>query len=71
MIVFNHVCGDRFQSRLLTKDSGVWPSFLPVLSMRGKFNSLYTGRPFHCYMLDESICHSMGVGSILSFSFYF
>ena len=22
-----------------------------------KLNPLYTGRLFHCYMLDESICH--------------
>ena len=29
-------------------------------------NSLYTGRLFHHYMLDESIYHFMGVGSILS-----
>ena len=27
---------------------------------------LYTGRLFHCYMFDESICHFRGVGSILS-----
>ena len=26
---------------------------------------------FHCYMLDESICHFRGVGSILSLLFYF
>ena len=30
------------------------------------FNSLYTGRPFHRYMLDESISHFRVVGSILS-----
>ena len=29
-------------------------------------NPLSTGRLFHCYMLDESICHFRGVGSILS-----
>ena len=27
---------------------------------------LYTGGLFHCHMLDESICHFRGVGSILS-----
>ena len=34
-------------------------------------NPLYTGRLFHCYILDESICHFNGVGSILSLLFYF
>ena len=29
-------------------------------------NPFYTGRLFHCFMLDESICHFRGVGSILS-----
>ena len=29
-------------------------------------NPLYTNGLFHCYMLDESICHFRGVGSILS-----
>ena len=32
----------------------------------GAVNPLYTGRLFHCCMLDESICHFRGVGSILS-----
>ena len=27
-------------------------------------NTLYTGRLFHCYMSDESICHFRGVASI-------
>ena len=31
----------------------------------------YTGKLFHSYMLDESICHIRGVGSILSLLFYF
>ena len=35
------------------------------------FNPLYTDRLLHCYMLDESICHFKGVGSILSFLLYF
>ena len=35
------------------------------------FNSLYTGRLFHNYMLDKSICHFRGVRSILSLLFYF
>ena len=35
-------------------------------------NPLYSSGLFHCYMLDESICHFRGVGSILScFFFYF
>ena len=28
-------------------------------------NPKYTGKFCHCYMLDESICHFRGVGSIL------
>ena len=32
---------------------------------------MYTDGPFHCYMLDESICHFRGVGPILSLLFYF
>ena len=35
------------------------------------FNPLYTGRLFHCYMLDTSSCHCRGVRSILSLLFYF
>ena len=31
----------------------------------------YTGRFFHCYMLDESICHVRGTGSIFSNLSYF
>ena len=31
----------------------------------------YTGRLFHCYTLDESICHFSGVRSVLSLLFYF
>ena len=30
-----------------------------------------TGRLFHCYILDESICHFRGVGSVLLPLFYF
>ena len=36
-----------------------------------KINPLYTGRVFHCCMLDESICHFRGVGSVLLLLFYF
>ena len=32
-------------------------------------NPLYTGGLYHCYMLDESICHFRGVRAI--FGFYF
>ena len=32
---------------------------------------MYTGRLFHCYMLDESICHFMGVRSVLSLILFF
>ena len=31
------------------------------------FNSLYTGGVFHCYMLDNLICHFRGVRLILLF----
>ena len=34
------------------------------------FNPLCTGRLIQCYMLDKSICHIRGVGSILSLLFY-
>ena len=30
-------------------------------------NSLYTGRLFHCYVLDEFICHFRSVGFIYRF----
>ena len=33
-------------------------------------NPLYTGRLFHCYMLDKSICHFRGFESISSLLFY-
>ena len=38
---------------------------IPLLAI----NLLYSGRLFHCYMLDESICHFRGIQSILSLSF--
>ena len=28
------------------------------------FNPLCTGGLFHCYMMDESICHFRGAGSV-------
>ena len=34
-------------------------------------NPLYTGGLFPCYMLEKSICHLRGLGSILSHLFYF
>ena len=34
-------------------------------------NLLYTGGLFHCYILNESICHFRVVGSILALLFYF
>ena len=36
-----------------------------------KLNPLYTDGLFHSYMLDESIFHFRGIGSILSLLFYF
>ena len=41
------------------------------LTQYGGFYTLYTGWLFHCYMLNESICHFRGVRSILSHLFYF
>ena len=38
--------------------------------MSQSVNPLYTGGLFHCYMLDESICHFRGVRSILSLSIF-
>ena len=34
-------------------------------------NPFYSGSLFRCYMLDESVCHFRGVGSILLLLFYF
>ena len=34
-------------------------------------NTLYTGGLFHCYKLDESICHFKGIGSISSLIIFF
>ena len=42
-----------------------------VFTRNHHLKSLYTDGLFHCYMLDESICHLRGVGSILSLLFYF
>ena len=33
-------------------------------------NPVYTGGLFHCYMLDEFICHFRSVGSVVLFLFY-
>ena len=44
------------------------PSIVQNLLLYGcvhfSVNPLHTGGLFHCYMLDESICHFRGVGSI-------
>ena len=44
---------------------------LPLQNGTKYFNPLYTGRLFHCYMLDESICHFRGVWTIMLLLFYF
>ena len=46
-----------------------WSLILPQVSKitRTTFSPLYTCSLFHWYMLDKSICHFRGVGSILSF----
>ena len=31
--------------------------FMELVKVGTSFNPLYTGGLFHCYMLDESICH--------------
>ena len=44
------------------------PKLFPFIKHRDvpiHFNPLYTGGLFHCYMLEESICHFRAVGSIL------
>ena len=41
------------------------------LVRKWNINPLYTGGLFHCYILEESICHLRGVGSVLSLLFYF
>ena len=35
------------------------------------FSPLYTGRIFHCYVLNKFICHFRGLGSVLLLLFYF
>ena len=40
-------------------------------NMTFKINPLYSGGIFNCYMLDASICHFRGLGSIKSLLFYF
>ena len=40
----------------------VWPQ-LPLLGQEPIFNPLYTDYST-CYMMDESICHFSGVGSV-------
>ena len=57
-----------------------WNSARTVMSSRTNFgwggivskgkNPVCTGRLFHCYMLDKSICHFRGVRSILLPLFY-
>ena len=43
-----------------SKDMLIWSSVLTL-------NTLYAGGLFHCYMLDKSICHYRGAGSICRF----
>ena len=47
----------------------VWHLSKPFFEERSgvllpNFNPVYTGGLFHCYMLDESICHFRAVRSI-------
>ena len=47
--------------------------FIPffVFTTNHHLNPLYTNGLFHCYMLDESICHFRVVWSIFFFFFFF
>ena len=45
-------------------------NYFDIWAILNMLNLLYTGGICHCYMLDESIFHFRGVGSILSL-FYF
>ena len=50
-----------------TKNTGVaFPRSVPIY-----FNPLFTGRLFHCYLFDKSVCHFKDVGTILLLLFYF
>ena len=42
---------------------------IPLLG--STLNQLYNGGLFHCYMMDESICHFRSDGPILLLLFYF
>ena len=42
-------------------------AMMPIKS----FNPLFTGRSFHCYMLDKSISQYTDIGSILLLLFFF
>ena len=44
---------------------------ITCFELNEKFNPMYTGGLFHCYMLDESISHFRGIRSILSLKFNF
>ena len=65
-------CGTFVNGLLLSWNTSSWPKCLDrtdhlafclyCLSF-ACFNPLYTGKLFHCYMLDESICHLRGIGS--------
>ena len=41
------------------------------LSSHDCFTHLCTAGLFHCYLLDEALCHFRGARSVLSLSFYF
>ena len=42
----------------------------PLLALH-VINPSYTGGLFYCYIMDESNCHFMGIGSLLSLLFLF
>ena len=44
---------------------------LLFLSASFHLNPLYTGGLFHCYMLNEFICHFGSIGSTLSLLYFF
>ena len=63
-----------FLKTSLTNQEGDKHFFAGIISPESisfPLNPLYTGRLFHCYMLDESIFHFRDVRSMLSLLFYF
>ena len=68
----NLVCKGKVScSSTILKENNFYVLHSAFLDKEAYFNPMYTGRLFHCHMLDESICHCRGIGSMLSLLFYF